>query len=35
MENLVTIGGGKNGEVASEARLFFIFANIALTAYLL
>ena len=35
MENLVAVGGGKNGEVATEARLSFIFANIALTVYLL
>ena len=35
MENLFTVAGGKNGEVASEARLSFIFVNTALTAYLL
>ena len=35
MENLVAVGGGKNGEVAGEAILSFIFANIALTVYLL
>ena len=32
---MVTVGEGKNGEVASEARLSSIFANIGLTVYLL
>ena len=35
MENLVIVGGGKNGEVASEARLSFIITIIALTVYFL